>query len=106
MSDIKVYDKVSWHFPEGQNCKSLEVAKVHFTAIMEWLKVNNLLSNEGEEVWDLGIDSNFSITSSMLNSKGNEVFKKYYSDWLRSIDYTNKPNLTPLNDGLEMIKNS
>ncbi len=106
MANIKIYDKVSWHFPEGQNCPSLEVAKVHFVALMEWLKSNNLLSDEGKEVLELGFNSDFSITSLMLNSKGNEVLKKHYSDWLRSIDYTNKPNLTPLNDGLEMTKNS
>ncbi len=94
MSNIEVYDKVSWHFPEGQNCPSLEAAKVHFIAVMEWLKENNLLSKEGKEVVELGVDSEFSITSSMLNSEGNKVFKKHYSDWLRSIDYTNKPNLT------------
>ncbi|MBT4732908.1 hypothetical protein HN784_03920 [bacterium] len=106
MSNIEVYDKVSWHFPEGQNCTSLEVAKVHFVALMEWLKINNLLSDEGKEVLELGFNSDFSITSSMLDSKGNEVLKKHYSDLIRSIDYTNKPNLTPLNDWLEITKNS
>ncbi|MBL4940037.1 MAG: hypothetical protein COB46_13640 [Rhodospirillaceae bacterium] len=106
MSNIEVYDKVSWHFPEGQNCPSLKVAKEHFVAVMEWLKENNLLSDEGKEVLELGVDSDFSITSSMLNPKGNEILKKYYLDWLRSIDYTNKPNLTLLNDGLKMTQNS
>jgi hypothetical protein len=100
MANIKVYDKVSWHFPEGQNCPSLEVAKVHFIVVMEWLKENYLLSDEGKEVMELGIDSDFSITSSMLNTKGNKVIKRYYSDWLKAIDYTKKPNLNLLNDGL------
>jgi len=106
MSNIEAYDKVSWHFPEGKNCPSLEAAKAHFAAVMEWLKENDLLSEEGKEVLELGIDSDFSITSSMLNDKGNEVFKKYYSDWLKSIDYAQKPNLNLLNEGLEMTKSS
>lgn len=106
MSNIEVYDKVSWHFPEGKNCPSLEAAKEHFVSVMDWLKENQLLSDEGKEVLELGIDSDFSIASPMLNAKGNELMRKYYSDWLRSIDYTKKPNLTLLNNGLEMFKNS
>lgn len=70
MTDIVVYDKVSWHYPEGKNCPSLEAAKIHFLVMMKWLKENNLLSTEGEEVWELGVDADFSITSTMLNEKG------------------------------------
>jgi len=78
MTKIKIYDKVSWHYPEG-NCTSLKAAKSHFIAIMKWLKENELLSHEGEEIFDLGIiDSDFSITSSMLNKKGNDVIMKCY----------------------------
>jgi len=100
MTEIKVYDKVSWHYPEGKNYSSLEAAKSHFIAIMNWLKENELLSEEGKEICDLGIDSDFSLTSSMLNGKGNDIITKYYSDWLRSFDYTKKPNFNILNNGL------
>jgi hypothetical protein len=103
MSDLEIYDKVSWHFPEGKDCPSLEDAKAHFIAVMRWLKENSLLSDEGEEALELGIDSDFSITSSMLNSKGNEVFDKYYADWLQSIGYAKKPNLAILDNGLKML---
>jgi len=105
MATIDVYDKVSWHFPEGQNCSSLAAAKVHFVAVMEWLKENHLLSSEGKEVFELGISSDSSITSSMLSPTGNKILKKYYSSWLGSIDYTDKPNLTPLDEGVKFFKN-
>ena len=87
MDKITVYDKVSWHFPEGKNCPSLEAAKAHFRAIMEWLKKHNLLTEEGIEAYEIGIDDDFAITSSMLNEIGNEILKKYYSDWLKSVGY-------------------
>ena len=106
MAKVIIYDKVSWHFPEGKKCPSLEAAKSHFIAIMGWLAENELLSNEGKEIFDLGIDSDFSIASSILNDKGNDIIAKYYSDWLRSIEYTKKINFDILNDGLGDQKNS
>jgi hypothetical protein len=38
MAKTKVYDKVSWHFPEGKNCPDIETAKNHFIKLMNWLK--------------------------------------------------------------------
>lgn len=101
MGKVVVYDKVSWHYPEGRNCPNLETAKSLFRILMNWLNKNNLLSEEGKEIFELGIDRDFSITSSMLNEKGNELFSKYYSKWLRSITYENIN--TKLLD--ELIKN-
>ena len=53
------YDKVSWHYPEGKNCPSLEAAKMHFDVVMHWLESQNLLSTEGREAMELGIDAEF-----------------------------------------------
>ncbi len=100
MANIVVYDKVSWHYPEGTNCPSLEAANLHFLAVMKWIKENGLLSVEGEEILELGIGPDFSITSSMLNEKGNDVLKKQYSIWLKSIDYSKNIDLKILDDGL------
>lgn len=100
MSNMVVFDKVSWHYPEGHGCPSLDAAKLHFIAVMAWLKKNNLLSDEGKEVLELGIDADFSIVSSMLNAKGNDIFKQYYSNLLKSINYSNKIDLHVLDDAL------
>lgn len=94
MSKFKVYDKVSWHFPEGKNCPSLYAAKAHFVAIMKWLKNKELLTGEGIEIYELGIDDDFAITSSMLTSKGNEVLQKGYSKWLKLISYKDGVDLS------------
>lgn len=106
MADMTIYDKVSWHHPEGKNCPSLEAAKVHFIAVMRWLKEKNLLSGEGEEIFEFGIDVDFSITSSMLNEKGNYVLEKHYSSWLKTVDYSNNIDLKILDDGLREYKSS
>jgi len=100
MADLTVYDKVSWHYPEGKNCPSMKVAKVHFESVMEWLNKNNLLSDEGKEILGIGVDADFSITSSMLNEKGNGIFKKHYSNWLKTIDYSENIDLRLLDAGL------
>ena len=100
MDDIIVYDKVSWHHPEGQNCPNLEAAKVHFRFIMKWLKENSLLSEEGEEILKFGICANFSITSPMLNGKGNNILEKHYSNWLKTVDYPKNISLNILDDAL------
>lgn len=96
MSKIKVYDKVSWHYPEGKDCPNIDAAKGHFQVVMKWLAENNLLTKEGKEIYDLGIDSNFSITSSMLTERGNHVFENYYSKWLKAIDYKSKDTFNDL----------
>jgi len=85
MSNLKIYDKVSWHYPEGKS-PDLSSALNHFFVIMDWLNEHNLLTTEGKEIFDLGISPDFSITSAMVTLKGNELLNKYYSKWIKNID--------------------
>lgn len=101
MKEVTIYDKVSWHYPNGKNCPSLEAAKRHFEILMKWLMENNLLSDEGKEAFEAGIDSDFSITSSMLNDKGNKILERCYARWLKSIDYSGNINIKILEDCLK-----
>ncbi|HPE41359.1 MAG TPA: hypothetical protein PLI77_09770 [Bacteroidales bacterium] len=82
-----VYDKFSWHYPEGQNCTYNE-AKRYFFILMSWLKKQELLSEEGLESFDVGIDDDFSINSHMLNNKGNLFLKQYYDKWMKKNSYS------------------
>lgn len=91
MSSFKVYDKVKWHYPDGEGCPDLESAKQHISAVMNWLNNSNLLSDEGREMLELSIDSDFSITSSMLSESGNKVLQKNYSKLLQNVNYSKKP---------------
>lgn len=71
----KIYDKASWHIDNG--CDKSEVIK-KFENVLSFLNANSLLSNDGKEIFELGVDSSISINESMLNKIGNEFMTKYY----------------------------
>lgn len=71
----KVYDKASWHIDAGEPTSSV---LSHFKFIINWCNQNNLLTDEGEEILELGIDDSISIHSRLLNERGNMFMTKYY----------------------------
>jgi hypothetical protein len=103
MASTKTYDKVAWHFPEGQGCPSLDAAKIHFEVIMRWLESNGLLSEEGREALEVGVDSDFALTSHMLSDTGTRVLARCYSEWVRSVRYGEKPSVAQLDQCLRNI---
>ena len=104
MGSGTIYDKVSWHFPEGKNCPSLEAAKVHFDIVMRWLESQELLSPEGREAIEIGIDSDFSLTSYMLTDKGNRLLTTCYAEWARTVQYGIRPSVKLLEDCLRKVQ--
>ncbi len=88
---MKIYDKVNWHFPDGKKCPSLEKAKQILATTMKWLNKNNLLSDYGKELHDIGVDSDFSITDQMLTDRGNLLMSNFYDTWLAMLDYQKEP---------------
>jgi hypothetical protein len=106
MGNGTTYDKVSWHFPDGKNCPSLEAAKVHFDVVMRWLESRNLLSVEGREAMEIGIDSDFSLTSYMLTDKGNQLLATCYAEWASTVRYDTQPSVRLLEDRLRRVESS
>ena len=49
---------------------------------MNWCKQNNLLSDEGEEILEFGIDDSISIHSRLLTERGNLFMTKYYDTFI------------------------
>lgn len=84
---FRVYDKVSWHFPDRSGCFRLQDATNHFEALMKWLHRHQLLSPYGSEIFTQHIGEDFSITSEMLSSDANDLLEKYYDEWLKTIEY-------------------
>ncbi len=74
-----VYDKASWHIDAGEPTSRV---LAHFEFIMFWCNQNNLLSDEGEEILELGIDASISIHSRLLNERGNLFMTKYYDTFI------------------------
>ena len=100
---MATYDKVSWHFPDGEKCTDVGVAKIHFKVLMLWLKKQDLLSEEGREAMDAGVDSEFALTSYMLTSKGNRLLENCYADWARTVTYGVEPSMSILEDRLHSL---
>lgn len=97
------YDKVSWHYPDGKNCPDLDAAKAHFGVLMRWLGSQDLLSEEGQEAINAGVDSDFALTSHMLTDKGNRLLKICYAEWARTARYGVQPSMSILDDCLHHL---
>lgn len=52
----------------------------------------------GLEIYELGIDEEFSLTSQMLNDEGNKILSQHYVNWLKNLRYGETPSLELLND--------
>lgn len=74
-----VYDKASWHIDAGEPTNSV---LAHFKFIMNWCDQNKLLSDEGLEILEFGIDDSISLHSRLLNDRGNVFMTKYYDTFI------------------------
>ena len=81
---FKIIDKASWHIDKGVPKKQVVS---HFKFIFNWLKKNNLLSEDGKEILDIGIDESISLNEKMVNKKGLNFLKYYYDEYISSINY-------------------
>lgn len=89
---FKVYDKVSWYMNDGKLPKDIVS---YFEKLSKWLISNDLISGEGKEILEMGVNQELSLTSAMLNDKGNYIFSTYYNQWLRGVDIS-RPNFNTL----------
>ncbi len=74
---MKIFDKAQWHIDSGENSSSI-IKK--FSAIFEFLNEEGLLSVDGIEILDLGIDSSISLNEQMVTEKGFKFLEKYYDE--------------------------
>ena len=72
---LKIYDKAQWHIDAGENTENV-VKKLKI--VLTFLDSKELLSDEGKEILDLGVDSSVSIHARMLNEKGNNFMSACY----------------------------
>lgn len=64
---MKVVDKISWHVDAGENLSD----HIHrFQVILDFLNTHSMLSTDGKEVLEIGIDSATSLNSKMLTPAG------------------------------------
>lgn len=81
---VQIYDKASWQIDNGLIKESVIN---HFQFIFSWLMKNNLLSKDGLEVYEIGIDDSISLNDKLLNEKGQLFIKEFYDNYIETINY-------------------
>ena len=72
---MKIYDKAQWHIDAGE---SKEKVLKKFEVIFSFLHEHNLLSEDGIEVWEIGIDESISLHERLLTQEGNMLLDLCY----------------------------
>ena len=80
----KIIDKASWQIDNGVDKKNVIE---HFIFIFKWLDKNDLLTSDGKEMLDIGIDSSISLNEKMVNEKALKFLEKYYDEYIKNIQY-------------------
>lgn len=76
---MNVYDKASWHIDEGQDEKEV---LTRFSLIFSYLNENAMLTDDGKEIFELGIDDSVVIHEGMLTESGNAFMNDRYDSLL------------------------
>ena len=72
---LKIYDKAQWHIDAGENSGAvIDKLKV----VLEFIDQEGMLTSEGKEIMDLGVDSSISIHERMLTDKGRNFMESNY----------------------------
>jgi hypothetical protein len=88
--ETKIYDKASWHLETYDKDKVVG----YFSKLLDFLRTHNYLNNYGLEIFEIGADSSVSITSKMLNEKGNKILSCSYDKFLSSFDFNSDPDFS------------
>ena len=75
--EIIIFDKVKWYKDENH-----DTIKEWLDFLLKSLSDNNLLSEEGKEIFlEFGIDDEFSLNSDLLTAEGVAFLKTRYKKW-------------------------
>ena len=72
---MKTYDKATWHIDGGE--KPEEVIR-KFEHVYEFLNCHDMLTEDGKEILDAGIDGSIVLTSNDLTPAGKRFIEDYY----------------------------
>ncbi|MCL2399786.1 MAG: hypothetical protein FWC91_08610 [Defluviitaleaceae bacterium] len=90
---MKIIDKASWQIDAGI---SKNIVLQHFKNIFSWLNSKNMLTQEGIEDLEFGIDESVSLNERNINFQALAFFESEYDEYLRFIDYGNDNNALEL----------
>ena len=72
---MKIFDKAKWHIDAGEDVSQV----IHrVKVIFKFLDEKDMLTDEGKEILEIGIDSSVSLNEKMVTKKGYVFLDKYY----------------------------
>ncbi|MDR0651674.1 MAG: hypothetical protein LBG12_00060 [Synergistaceae bacterium] len=77
---MRIFDKAQWHIDAGE--PAAEVLG-RLKAVFQFLSDQGLLTPEGEEIMQMGIDSSVSLHERLVNAKGAKFLEAYYDELLK-----------------------
>ena len=77
---MKVYDKAMWHIDGGEEKE--DVIK-RFKVVFNFLNSNNMLNDDGLEVWEYCMDESVSLHTGLLNKKGINFLDQSYDNIIK-----------------------
>lgn len=80
---MKIIDKAVWQIDGGV---SEELVVKHFTAVFLWLDQHEMLSDEGKEELDDGIDSCASLNEDLVTLEALGFLEKCYDGYLKTLE--------------------
>ena len=81
---MQVYDKAAWQIDNGIN---KDVVINHFTLVFEWLQAHNMLSKNGKDILDIGIDDDTSLNEQLVTTEGAKFLSAYYDRLIEQSEY-------------------
>lgn len=77
---MKVYDKASWHIDNGED--KVDVLS-RFSFLFDFLEKKNMLTSEGKELLELGIDSSISLHERLVTDDGKKFLEANIDELLK-----------------------
>ena len=85
---MKIIDKAAWQIDGGVPEES--VVK-HFQNIFLWLDLHDMLTDEGKEELNDGIDNSASLNEDLITYEALNFLDKHYDTYISSIEYGGDP---------------
>ncbi len=76
-----IYEKLKWH---ADNKEVYDIVKQQYKALMNWLKRNDLLSDDGKQTYKAKVGLDSSLTDDMLTEEGKALMDKCFEDWTKN----------------------
>ena len=81
---MKIIDKASWQIDGGF---PPYIVVTHFKRVFSWLEEKDLLTQEGKEILEFGIDDSVSLHERLITPEALAFLDAKYDDYLRHNSY-------------------